>query len=110
MALDETHPAAARWPDPGRPGAGVQAVGERTGRRPGGGGKKPVIEAGRIIAHLCRTYGWTPDYCLDRLSWAQVIMFDAYSRDLPGVTEAETRVSPPSEGGDEPDGARKSGV
>jgi len=62
-----------------------------------------VIEAGRIIAHLCRVYGWTPDYCLDRLSWAQVIMFDAYSRDLPGVTAPETGVSPPSEGGDEPD-------
>jgi len=62
-----------------------------------------VIEAGRIIAHLCRVYGWTPDYCLDRLTWAQVIMFDAYSRDLPGVTAPETRVSPPSEGGEGPD-------
>ncbi len=62
-----------------------------------------MIEAGRIIAHLCRTYGWTPDYCLDRLSWAQVIMFDAYSRDPLGVTALETGVSPPSGGGDEPD-------
>jgi hypothetical protein len=30
-------------------------------------------------------------------------MFDAYSRDIPGVTAPETHVSLPSEGGDEPD-------
>jgi len=40
-----------------------------------------VIEAGRIIAHLCRVYGWTPDYCLDRLSWPQVLMYLEYSID-----------------------------
>ena len=78
-------------------------MGERTERRQGGGGKKPVIEAGRIIAHLCRTYGWTPDYCLDRLSWAQVIMFDAYARELTGAVVPETHTSPPPQEGDGPD-------
>lgn len=51
------------------------------GRRQGGPGKKPVIEAGRIVARLCRVYGWTPDYCLDRLSWPQVLMYDAYAEE-----------------------------
>jgi hypothetical protein len=41
-----------------------------------------VIEVGRIVAHLCRTYGWTPEYCLDRLSWAQLLMFDAYATEM----------------------------
>jgi len=40
-----------------------------------------VIEAGRIVAHLCRVYGWTPDYCLDHLSWPQVLMYLEYSID-----------------------------
>jgi len=40
-----------------------------------------VIEAGRIVARLCRVYGWTPDYCLDRLSWPQVLMYLEYSID-----------------------------
>lgn len=40
-----------------------------------------MIEAGRIVARLCRVYGWTPDYCLDRLSWAQVLMYDAYAEE-----------------------------
>ena len=62
-----------------------------------------MIEAGRIVAHLCRTYGWTPDYCLDRLSWAQVIMFDAYARELTGAVVPETHTSPPPEEGDGPD-------
>ena len=38
-----------------------------------------MIEAGRIVAHLCRVYGWTPDYCLDRLTWPQVLMYLEYS-------------------------------
>jgi len=78
--------------------------GRRQGRQHGGRRKKPVIEAGRIIAHLCRTYGWTPDYCLDRLSWAQVIMFDAYARELTGAVVPETHTDPPlEEGEDGPD-------
>ncbi len=40
-----------------------------------------MIEAGRIVARLCRVYGWTPDYCLDRLSWPQVLMYDAYAEE-----------------------------
>jgi len=40
-----------------------------------------VIEAGRIVARLCRVYGWTPDYCLDHLSWPQVLMYLEYSID-----------------------------
>ena len=40
-----------------------------------------MIEAGRIVARLCRVYGWTPDYCLDRLSWPQVLMYLEYSID-----------------------------
>ena len=62
-----------------------------------------MIEAGRIVARLCRVYGWTPDYCLDRLSWPQVIMFDAYARGPAGPMLPETSVSPPSEEGDGPD-------
>ncbi len=38
-----------------------------------------MIEAGRIVARLCRVYGWTPDYCLDRLTWSQCLMYHAYA-------------------------------
>lgn len=48
-----------------------------------------MIEAGRIIARLCRVYGWTPDYCLDRLTWPQVLMYLEYSINT-GLRGSET--------------------
>ena len=66
-----------------------------------------MIEAGRIVARLCRVYGWTPDYCLDRLSWPQVLMYLEYSMNT-GLQGSETAPSQAAEaqqpgGSDVPD-------
>jgi hypothetical protein len=60
-----------------------------------------------MVARLCRVYGWTPDYCLDHLSWPQVLMYDNYA-DGGEMTQrppaSSTGATTPT-GGDEPDAA-----
>ncbi len=65
-----------------------------------------MIEAGRIVACLCATYGWTPDYCLWNLSWAQVLMYHAYAMEIqhPGIlAPAPNDDNPEPSAGDGPD-------